>query len=126
MPERAAHELQHTVDEITGYSKRTRKLVFGLVAVSVLVTATAVIAIVVAINSMHQNTAITAQARAIHQAQLNACDIGNQGRTAQIRLWNFVISLSAKSPNSSPATLRTFEAFVTKTFRPVDCRKLYP
>lgn len=119
MPDQAAHQLQKTVDEITGYSRRTRKLIWGL-AVSLALDIT--LSVIIAILSV---SALSASS-AVHRSQLAACAIANQTRVQQIQLWQFVITLSQQQPDANKAELRTFEAYLHKTFGSVDCRKLYP
>jgi hypothetical protein len=42
----------------------------------------------------------------------------------QLQLWTFVIDLNPRTKNSP--TTKKFEAFVARTFAPVDCTRLYP
>lgn len=118
MPEATAHQLQRTVDEITGYSRRTRKLIWGLALSIVIDIALTVIIAFLTASALNANSTL-------HKAQLTACGIGNQSRLQQIRLWDEVLAVS-KPANAHEAQVdRQFRAFVSTTFAPVDCAKLY-
>jgi hypothetical protein len=77
------------------------------------------------------------ESNAISRAQRNTasitqlCQLGNDSRAQQIRLWQFVISISrppphetAKQERQRQATLRTFEAYLHRVFAPRDCSAL--
>lgn len=55
MPEAAAHELQKTVDEITGYSRRTRKLFWWLAAIAVVSLALAAANVAFTVHQVSAN-----------------------------------------------------------------------
>jgi hypothetical protein len=114
MPEAAAHALQRTVDEITGYRKRTRKLVAGLIAVTV-------IAVLVAVGC---GWLFIRQ----HDSQVGNCADNNQTRAQQKGLWIDFISIIA--PPHPTAAVRKAEDLilrdVTATYTPVDCSGRYP
>lgn len=68
----------------------------------------------------------------IRRTQVNGCALGNGYRTAQVRLWDHVISVSVPPPRETPAerarrlaTVRAFRVYVHGVFRPVDCARLY-
>jgi hypothetical protein len=117
MPEAAAHNLQRTVDEITGYRKRTRKLVGGLIAVTVVSALVAAAAAYLYIR--------------LHDSNVNNCVAGNQTRTQQEQLWVTLFTLAAKgSPGPPTAKSRNLTAVflhdVQVTYAPVDCASRYP
>lgn len=117
MPEEAAHALQRTVDEITGYRKRTRKLVAGLTAVTAVSIAVAALAVYLFFR--------------VHDSDIGNCLAGNQTREQQLQLWNDLFALSAKSTASRPTAkteqlTREFLGDVRKTYAPVSCSVRYP
>lgn len=110
----AAHSLQRTVDEITGYGRRTRKLVIRAAAVAVV--------LFILFGFLYFR---------LHQSQLDNCAAGNQTRMKQEQLWNTVFTLSAQS-SSTPQTAQTrkltavFLHAVQVTYAPVNCAARYP
>jgi hypothetical protein len=117
MPETAAHSLQRTVDEITGYRKRTRKLVGGLIAVTV----TAVL-LGLASGYLYIRQ---------HDSNVNNCVAGNLTRVQQEQLWDTLFALAAKgSPGPPSAQSRKLTSVflhdVTTTYAPVNCSTRYP
>lgn len=117
MAEQAAHNLQQTVDEITGYRKRTRKLVRGLIAVtavSLLVTALVVYLFI-----------------RLHDSDVGNCMASNLTRAQQEQLWNDLFSLSARASTGKPSAktqqlTSEFLGDVRKTYAPVNCSVRYP
>lgn len=80
----------------------------------------------VALWKVHQNT------EAIHASQLDACAIANTLRAREVKLWEHAIAASRPPPGQTPAQRRqrqqltaSFLVFVTRTFRPLDCQRLY-
>jgi hypothetical protein len=148
MPEEAAHQLQQTVDEIVGYSRRTRalvanirRLVIGLAVEAVLCLAVTVIVIILLISYRDQGTALrnqTAalqqQAAALHKSQLANCALSNETKAKELTLWHDLFTLSAQNNNASgqkvPAStakfLEQFLGDVNTTYAPLNCAKLYP
>lgn len=128
MPEAAKSELQRTVDEITGYRKRARRVLIAVAAVAVLALAAAIVAGLAALGNYHENQAQAEQTRAIHQAQLDACTRGNLSRADDQRKWLKFLAL-ATGPHPD-AQARAFEAqfipFLLAADAPVDCAKAYP
>lgn len=117
MPDAAAHKLQETVDQITGYRKRTRKLVTGLIAVTAVSIAVAALAVYLFFR--------------LHASQVDNCTAANQTRVQQEQLWDTVLALSAKNPANKPTAKteqlsREFQGVVKKTYAPVDCSARYP
>jgi hypothetical protein len=117
MPEAAAHKLQETVDEITGYSERTRKLVWGLSAVT---AACVLLVVLVALLYIRQ-----------HQNQLSNCQSGNQTKAQQAKFWGEVLDLSVKNSKAPPTpqeqrVLAVFLHDVAVTYAPLDCDARYP
>jgi hypothetical protein len=118
MSEAASHNLQRTVDEITGYRKRTRKLVIGLIAVTVVAVVLAVAAVYLYIRQ--------------HDSNVGNCVAGNQTRIQQEQLWNTLFTLASKNTSGTPPTAKTvqltkeFLGDVKKTYAPVDCGARYP
>jgi hypothetical protein len=117
MPEDAAHNLQRTVDEITGYRKRTRKMVIGLIAVTAVSLLVAAFAVYLYIR--------------LHDSQVGNCIAGNQTRVEQEQLWDTLFALAAKNDSrSQTAQSRKLTAVflhdVQVTYAPVDCTARYP
>jgi hypothetical protein len=122
----ARSSLQKTVDEITGYSKRTRKLMWGL-AVSIIldITLTVVLGFVSA-------DALSANA-ALHSSQLVSCANGNIFRTDQDTIWRDFIGLIAKPSAGEPAAqvartdklAASFLTYVTRVNHAINCTALY-
>jgi hypothetical protein len=147
MPEEAAHELQRTVDEIVGYSRRTRKLVanirklvIALAVEAVLGVAVTVIVIILLISYRDQGTAlrqqtftVQQQATALHKSQLANCALSNETKAKELTLWHDLFTLSAQNNNASgqkvPASttkfLEQFLGDVNTTYTPLDCAKIY-
>jgi hypothetical protein len=117
VPDAAAHKLQETVDQITGYRKRTRKLVVGLVTV----TAVSVVVAALAVYLFFR----------VHDSDIGNCTAGNQTRAQQLQLWNDLFALSAQDAAGKP-TAKTerltgeFLGDVRKTYAPVNCSVRYP
>lgn len=117
MPDAAAHKLQETVDQITGYRKRTRKLVVGLIAVTAVSIAVAALAVYLFFR--------------VHDSDIGNCLASNQTRAQQLQLWNDLFTLSAKNATSKPTAkteqlAREFLGDVRRTYAPVDCSVRYP
>ena len=114
MSEGAAHALQRTVDEITGYRKRTGKLVKGLIAVTVVSILVAALAVYLFFR--------------VHDSDIGNCTAGNQARAQQEQLWQDVLGL-AVGPHPTAAGLE-FEgktlADVREAFAAADCSARYP
>ena len=106
------------IEAVSGRERRTRLLAIGMLVSFLLDIVLTVFVTVLSVNAL-------GQASAIHQSQLAACAISNGTRMEQITLWNYVIQLSSRNPNSNKAQLDQFGAFVRKTFKPVDCARLY-
>lgn len=128
-----ARELRDTVREIgteldktAKVTRRTRRLT---IALSVSVIADIILSIVLALVVVHEHS----NASAIKQNQIRACQVGNDARSAQRRLWDHVLDISSKpKPNETPAaradrlkTLRQFRQFINAEFRAVDCKRFY-
>lgn len=110
-----------------------------LVAADLLTTAVAVVAIFIAghanTRSAHadaRSQAARAYAAAVHQSNIVACKIGNQGRAQQVQFWDHVAAISKPPPGETPAqraqrkaTLRKFLAYVDRSFAPRNCAALY-
>lgn len=117
MSEATSHSLQQTVDEITGYRRRTRKLVGGLVAVTAVSLLVAALACYLYVR--------------LHDSQVGNCAAGNQTRMQQEQLWNTLFALAAKnstSPQNAQSRELTTEFLrdVKKTYAPVNCSTRYP
>lgn len=114
MPEDAAHNLVKTVDEITGYGRRTRALVIR--------------AAVVAVVLFTLSGFLYVQ---VHDSQLNNCNAGNVSRTQQKQLWETLFALASKGSASPPSAesrklTAEFLGDVKATYVPVDCAARYP
>lgn len=114
MAEAASHKLQETVDEITGYRKRTRKLVIGLITVTVLSVLAAAASVYLFIRQ--------------HDSDVGNCTAGNTTRVQQAQLWHDVISL-AVGPHPVPLALafeQKTDQDVAQTYAQVDCSVRFP
>lgn len=117
MPDAAAHKLQETVDEIVGYRKRTRKLVVGLVAVTVASLLAAGFAAYLFVR--------------LHDSDIGNCFASNQVRAQQKQLWDTLFALAAKNSSGPPSAqserlTAEFLHDVATTYAPVDCIVRYP
>lgn len=120
MPDATAHKLQETVDEIVGYRKRTRKLVRGMLAVTVVSITVAALAVYLFFR--------------VHDSDIGNCLAGNQTRGQQELLWENLFALSAannaashqKPPPSTAKFLAEFLHDVKTTYAQVDCSTRYP
>lgn len=106
------------IEAVAGRERRTRLLAMGMLVSFALDIILTVVVTVLSVSAL-------SQAATLHKSQLAACTISNETRMEQITLWNYVIQLSSKNPDSNKAQLAQFEAFVRKTFRPVDCARVY-
>ena len=126
MPHEAKSELQKTVDEITGYKVRTRRILIVLAAAVLLDIAltVAVIALGSGVRSQtRQNRQLITE---IHASQVNACQLGNKTGTAQAFLWETALTLAfSKAPANVRAQEKLIIPYVQRTFTPVDCTRLY-
>jgi hypothetical protein len=114
MPEAAAHKLQETVDEITGYGRRTRKLVWGLVSITF-----ASVLLVVGTGYLFIR---------VHDSQLDSCTASNQSRAQQEQLWTTFLAIAA-GPHPAPSVLpklHELQHAVSATYTPVNCQARYP
>jgi hypothetical protein len=108
------------------YGRKTRRLSVALV---ISVAADIVLSLLLGYTVLreHQNS------DAIRTSQIRACSIGNDGRAAQRRLWDHVLTVSSAPNPGETAAQRTvrlrqlhdFRLFINREFRPVDCVKLY-
>lgn len=143
MPESAKSELQRTVDEITGYTERTRGMVHRqqllvriVAAVAVVALALGVVVILLFIGSQDQSatirqeqTALRQEQTALHESQLKNCGLSNTTKAKEQALWNELVTLSVASSgrltSGQKSVVQAFERDVTTTFAPLDCEKLY-
>lgn len=132
--------LQKTVDEITGYSRRTRKVMWALAASLVLdITLTVVLSIVAfqAHGTADTNSQLVQEVHmqqvALHAAQLSACAGGNTFRADQNVIWkDFIRILTTPTATSTKAQVAKadklaaqFLAYVSTVNHAVNCAKLY-
>ena len=132
--------LQQTVDEITGYSRRTRKLMWALAGSLVLdITLTVVLSIVAfqAHGTASTNAELVQelhmQQSALHAAQLEACAGGNTFRADQDVIWGrFIGILTTPTATSTKAEVAKadkiaaqFLAYISQVNHPVNCAELY-
>lgn len=107
-------ELRKTVDEITGYRKRTRKLVIGLVVVTA-------VSVAVACGCGYLFFRL-------HDSQVGNCVSGNMTRAQQGQLWVTFIGVVAGSHPT--LVVRKAETLILRdvaaTYAPVDCSDRYP
>jgi hypothetical protein len=110
----AQSELRKTVDKITGYRERTRKLVIGIAVV-------AVAAVLVAAGCGYLFLRL-------HDSQVNNCVAGNMTRAQQGQLWVTFIDVVAGSHPT--LVVRRAEDLILRdvaaTYAPVDCSDRYP
>jgi type II secretory pathway pseudopilin PulG len=137
MPDAAMHKLQQTVDEIVGYRRRTRKLVVGLLAVTAVSLALAVVVSILYVSSLDQaaalrtqTAALRTQTAALHSAQLANCAVSNGIKAKETALWHTLFTLSELDATSKPSakTLRLTALFlhdVDTTFPQLNCAKAY-
>jgi hypothetical protein len=57
------------------------------------------------------------------RALFAACDAGNQGRAAQIQLWDYVLSQTKPTTPGDRARIEGFRAYVHKAFAPRNCQE---
>jgi hypothetical protein len=125
--------LQRTVDEITGYSRRTRRLIWGLIATTVLDIALTVVLGFTVSQANNASTANTQLVKALHTAQLTVCANGNTFRANQTTIWQDFVKIITKPAAGEPAaqiakanTLAAeFLAYVATVNHPVNCTALY-
>jgi len=111
-------KVSRRIEAVAGRERRTRLLAVGMLVSFALDIVLTVVVTVLSVNAL-------SQASSIHQSQLAACSISNQTRVEQITLWDYVVQLSSQNPNANKAQLSQFEAFVKKTFQPVNCAQVY-
>jgi hypothetical protein len=131
MPEAAAHELQRTVDEITGYSRRTRKLVWWLAALGAVALALGVVVTVLAISTSNQAAALSRTTTDLHSAQLSNCALSNSIKARETALWHTLFTLASEGAPGKPSAetqklTAEFLGDVDNTFTQVNCAKAYP
>lgn len=121
VPDAAAHELQKTIDHMTGYSKRTRRLVRALAVVFAAVVV--LVGVVFWLSIDAHNEAAT-----LHQDQLNNCAASNAIRMKDRDLWTtFIVLLEGPHPDAQvKAVASHFLSEVTTTFATVNCERAYP
>lgn len=139
--------LQQTVDDMTGYSRRTRKIIWGLavsIALDVVLTVVLGLTAFQAHDAASSNTqlvqkvnaqqaALHMQQVALHAAQLSACANGNVFRVNQTTIWRDFIGIVAKpAAGESAAQVAKADALaagflthVSQVNHPVNCVKLY-
>jgi hypothetical protein len=124
MPEQAKSELQHIVDEITGYRRRTRVYYIAVSFVAVLAIA---IGVLVFFLNRHDNTTQNAISEQIHQSQLDNCATANRNRIKDEQLWRTFIKLVAPHPDANARAIEAqFFPILHAKDTPVNCVKVYP
>jgi hypothetical protein len=106
------------LDSVASREKRTRRLSWVLAisfALDIILTVVVALLTVSAVN----------QASSIKSSQLAACAIGNATRADERALWGYLVQLSDKNPGTNQSELQKFDAFVNKTFAPVNCSQVY-
>jgi hypothetical protein len=96
---------------------------------SVIILFVVMIVLTGASYALESNTISRIQRNSASITQL--CQLGNDARSQQIRLWQFVISLSRPPPHETArqerqrqADLRAFEAYLHRVFKPRNCSVL--
>lgn len=69
---------------------------------------------------------------AVHVNQIQGCHIANMIRLREVQLWEHVVAVSRPPAGETPAdrkqrqqTTRLFLGYVHRTFRELDCQRLY-
>lgn len=109
------NQVATTLNTVRERERTTRRLAIGLVISVFLDVALTVVVSILSVNALSQNSNL-------HQSQLAACAIGNQFRTQQVQLWDYLFQLSGGVKTAQERQLQTY---VEKTFSPVDCARLY-
>jgi hypothetical protein len=107
-------------------TRQWRQRAVKVATIAALVAAGAFLATGLTVLQAYRNT------DAIHQSQIAACHISNQTRAGEVQLWTHVVEISKPPPGQTPAQARqrqrltaSFLDYVRKTFRPLDCERLY-
>lgn len=106
------------LSKVAGQARRTRHLTWGLVASFIVDVALTITVTILSVSALNQGAIL-------QKSQITACTIVNQGRMDQLTLWGYVLRISATQKNSNPVQLQEFQAFIAKTFAPVNCQKVY-
>ena len=121
MPDEAAHKLQETVDEIVGYSRRTRVLVERIRRLARWQIVLTVACLLVAAGAGYLYVRL-------HDDQVGNCQAANQSRMQQEKLWDTFLTLAA-GPHPTPV-VRAAELKLLnqgkETYVQVDCNARYP
>jgi hypothetical protein len=125
VPETARTELQHIVDEITGYQRRTRPYRWGVAALAVVAVA---LSVVVFFVNRHDSAAQDSATNRLYQSQLDNCAKTNTARTQDEQLWTTFIAL-LEGPHPSAHVRNVGARFLDKVKvkdAQVSCLKAYP
>lgn len=124
----AADRLQGSVnglkEEMAGlrsYGKRSRKIIWGLVASLILDVILSLVVVAVGIQVHEANTL----AEANRNTQIATCESTNQSRQVAVNLWGYVLEAAAKNPeNQTPERKKQvadFRAYMESAYAPRDC-----
>lgn len=110
--------LNRSVVELTNYGHRNRFLIrWNIAATIIILMLTAVVTIVaVQVTENRQNAKLV-------------CQIGNESRAAQVRLWGYVLDASSANPELTPAQktlIAEFRIYIGQVFAQRDCNDLSP
>lgn len=111
---------------VAGREARTRKITWALAVSLVLDVALTIVVTVLTFAAIHDTSAVRTAQAGLHASQLAACAAGNQSHAEQRQLWGHVIAQAAAGPGSNKTGLDQFQAYINRTFAPVDCAKLSP
>lgn len=124
-----------SIGRLDSYGKRNRHLIWSLgvsLVLDVLLTVVVAVFAVQAHDATTSATAAKATAAAVHQSNVSACQAGNDARTQQAKLWEFVESLIRPPAHANPQKLRedkaviaALELHVRETFQPRNCTRIY-
>lgn len=133
-PIAAAEQLEHSmtalasdVRGLSAYGHRNRAMIWGLVISLAIDLVLSVILGVVAVQASSASRAATEATSASAQNRQNAqvtCEVGNESRRLQTQLWTYVLDLTSKAPNPTPAQkqqVAQFRAYINQVYAPRDC-----
>jgi hypothetical protein len=103
------------IETVAGRERTTRHMTWWLAGSFALDIVLTIVVTILTISAIGQSSSL-------HQSQLAACAIGNQTRTEQLQLWEFLFKLTggAKTPQEQKLL-----KFVQHTFTPVNCAQVY-
>lgn len=123
----AVGTLNRSVVDLTHYGRQNRRLIrrvtAGLVGLLLMVVVVAAVAWI-AINASEQAKDATSAAVQNRQNAKVACLASNEARSAQIRLWSYVLDASGANPDLTPPQrklITDFRVYINAVFAPRNC-----